>query len=336
MKNFSKLLFLLPLAFCCIKSNTSEAKVCFLVGLEEQCGRETFAEIKDCEKLGYSITEEICAAQGKTPGGAHCGDYWEKCVCNTSKYPYLETENHEPYILTGDRCENYRQYKVCPNEFKYSGTCHEKELGKCLTHNSNGYSPVSAVSYTEHTPCPYNSIPSGSSCTESYPVDMINFAIIGGNNKKFEATNEEKWTECSCNRETYPYLREDVDLTIFSLDEENFCIDTTDTTYYGPVDCAGDNIVLDESVKQYYAKTCDSAYEYSPENDISLGQTTCHKCTKIKTCSDICSGKGGVGYSAASCVTAIENDTVNYCQHQELEGCYCLIGGGQCPIDWHR
>ena len=202
MKNFSKLLFLLPLAFCCIKSNTSEAKVCFLVGLEEQCGRETFAEIKDCEKLGYSITEEDCVAQGKTPGGAHCGDYWEKCVCDNSKYPYLETENHEPYILTGDRCENYRQYKVCPPQYKYSGDCVLTANGAYCSKVNLAIlgTPLSAVSYTNGETCPKNSTFSGESCKEEYPIESL-IKVIGADGKtqvkQTVITHEEKWTECS-------------------------------------------------------------------------------------------------------------------------------------------
>lgn len=323
MKNFSKLLFLLPLAFCCIKSNTSEAKVCFLVGLEEQCGRETFAEIKDCEKLGYSITEEICAAQGKTPGGAHCGDYWEKCVCDPSKFLYLETEDNNPYILTGDRCDNYRQYKVCPPEYKY---------GKITYSNWN---PLSGVSYTKPTACENNSTPSGNSCKESYPIDLIDYSMDGGSQERTLITNEEKFTTCTCNETNYPYMdNAGFNSEYFVLDNE--CVGTDGISHYGSLTCNG---APGDNVQTYYGETCDSNYNFDPANDQIYEGLTCHKCTKKATCSEICSAKGGVGYTAGDCVAQIQNgaNSGKYCQKQDApEGCYCLISGGTCPINWKQ
>lgn len=344
MKIHYKLLALLSLfTFCCLNSTTAEARACFVVG---QCGDDAtdtnVSQTKNCEALGYTITAEECEKQGKITVGPNCEGFYHGCACDISKYPYLEGENHSPYILTGDQCQDdngvHRRYKVCSSEFKYSGTCFEKQLSLCLANTYNEYVPITDVSYTEHSSCPYNSVPSGNSCREDFPVDLINFSIDGPDGIKFAATGEEKWTTCSCDLNTYKYLKDSsFDAAVFVLDEDNACIDLDNITHYASVQCKG----LQGNATTYYGETCADGYIYDSEDDVKLNNIyTCHKCTK-RTCDTICASNTNsvdqTGYTSTTCINKIKDNKNpgKYCKKQDMDNCYCLESGGTCPTNWY-
>lgn len=319
-----KSLILIPI-FCFALGGTQsvEAKTCFIVG---QCGGDleaNLANTQNCQELGYTKTS--CPA-GQTLGGARCGEYWEKCVCDTAEYPWLDSAIVYPYTKTlapgntNPSCTDddgvHYKYKVCQSKFQYT---------------SDIYTVPRYKIYYDAT-----SIMLG--CTMDGKYICSGDGIEECKELASQTGDDDLWrfTERFCNRDYYKYDQEEVDAKeeelgasgIFNIGED--CGDSKGD-YLSSISCSGSATRPrgETHVDGVWTSNCsDDSKDSDSRYDATVGDVTCHWCY-TKTCNDITGGmslddcKKGLIYGVNHCVP-----------HETIADCYILKNEmGTCPIN---
>ena len=303
------------LAVCTIPSLVS-AKVCFLVGTNGQCGRETTAKTKECDNLGYNQTVDTCKNRDGVdegmpkliPAGGVCGGFFEKCVCNPAYYTLTGSEpDHVKYDYPAQyKCsqDNLYHRRFCKSNIKYVTPSAYNEFGSAR---------MSAAGYNSVTSC-NKVLGTTAQCTDVYGSHSIT-----------------RSTQCLCDTTTYPYTTVS-DATAFKLsdecDDEGVGVTDSNKKHFKNVVCSEATV---NSGK--WKSTCATDTEYSAEEKTETTSKVKCKLCKPETCEhkytnpqqygskSSCESSGGFNSNTQKCVTS--GNTVGSTQCYKVENKTC-------------